>query len=257
MAELDTFAATVTRTVVQAGGRRVDRFRLVRNRAGSFLMVGTGSTPSVAYDTPTDTLRRSGRHERGRLRAPLARRKPAWRPGLPTHRGSTGRCPMPRSGLRCARSPTSRTWPPWLAGRRWVDSWVLEAAVADAGRDQGIDRVTLVVDRAHLSPVRVSYSSGDVVVRSVRFREVAFDGLTPDTFSVDPGPGVRPVDRGFRTVGLTGVDAAIGRERSGLPSSPAGYRAGGGDGPHRRGRRCRCGTSVGSSRWSSRRGPRL
>ncbi|MEJ7583927.1 MAG: hypothetical protein WKF43_07520 [Acidimicrobiales bacterium] len=221
MADLDTFGATVTRTVGRPGRRRVETYALIRDRAGSFLMAGMGTAPSVAYDAPTDTLTRSGVRDGG---GSIVEASPetGLAAGPPDASGYDGALPDAEVGYALRTFAELEDVAAVARRASGTDVWVLEADLGDRGGDD-VDRVTLLLDQAHLAPVRVTFAAGGEVVRTVTFREVVLDGLAPGTFSVDPGGRGRAVDRGFRTVGLAAVDAAVGRGPLRPAFLPPGY----------------------------------
>jgi len=83
--------------------------------------------------------------------------------------------------------------------------------------------VRLVVDRARLAPVRVTFLRGGASVRSLAFTEVVLDGPV-GPFTVDlSDQRVQPVDRGFRRVPLAEVAAAVGYQPRRPSFLPPGF----------------------------------
>jgi len=224
MAELDAFAATVTRTVVEPQGRRVDTFRLVRTRAGSFAILGTEEAPSVAYDAATDTLRRTSPAAGN---GAVSTQEIGLAAGPPDPSGFDPRLPDAELAL-AYRTFAGVTDAAAVAGSvAGVDAWILTGGLPTEERTSGIDQVTLVVDRAHLAPLGVTYAARGRLVRSLRFSSVSIDGLTPRTFTVGAGTAPSSADRGFRSVGLSAAASAIGRAPLRPTFLPAGYELAG------------------------------
>jgi len=212
MAEVGTFSAHIEDVVAGdgAGGSRTSTYRLDRDRAGSYLLVADDLQRMAAYDESTDT-----RRARTLVRRPdgttvaLASEETGLAAGPPDASGVDPTLPDAGLGvaLRSLESVEDEAAEEDRIGGRPV--WVLRGGLSDQ-IPGGPDRVVLVVDRARLAPVRVTFLSGRRPVRTLAFRDVVLDGpVGPFTFDLSANR-VQPVDRGFRRVTLAEVVPAVG-----------------------------------------------
>ncbi len=210
LADARSFSAVVDEEVVGADGRRTtSRYQLARHRNGSYLMIAADLRHMVAYDTPTNTLRSRRLVPRpDGSTAVLATQETGLAAGPPDPSGLDPTLPDAELSLalRSLADVDEEAAGKARVGGRAV--WVLGGPLPDPGR--GPDRVVLVVDRARLAPVRITLLRRGRSVRTVRFSEVALDAPV-GPFTIDlSADGVRPVDRGFRPVGLDDVVSAVG-----------------------------------------------
>jgi hypothetical protein len=225
LAEADTFAANVTLIEVGTdGSRRSSTYRLARDDAGSYLLARLDPSRVVALDATRATLRtRSVTVEPDGRGTVEATRETGLASGPPD---PDGRDPaLPDDDLALAaralfavddEAPDRER----IAGRA---VWVLEGPLPGARAAGRPDAVELVVDRARLAPIRLTFTSAGRMVRELRFTDTVIDGPV-GPFTVDQGgETVQALDHGFEIVDLQTIEAVVGYQPPRPTYLPEGF----------------------------------
>ncbi len=225
LAEAETFAADVTRTEVGPdGSRRSTTYRLARDDQGSYLLARLDPSQVEAFDAATATLStRAITVDATGTGSVEASRLTGLASGPPDPDGRDEALPDQDLALAARallavddQAPQQRR----VAGRA---VWVLEGplpGVPSAGRP---DAVELVVDRARLAPVQLTFTRAGRMLRELRFTDTVIDGPV-GPFTVDlEGETVQSRDHGFDVVDLPSLEAVVGYQPPRPTYLPEGF----------------------------------